>query len=215
MDMKSKSCCVCGAKFSAYYDGKPYCNKHWLRLYNNGTLEVQKRKNTNVFTITGKLLKIETHKGEVIYADAEDYEILKDHSWCVSKTGYAVARINHKTVKMHRYILEQTVPDKVIDHKNHNKLDNRKSYLRVCTIEENNKNHPGVKDRSLPVGISITKYGRYRARISVNRNEIRLGNYTNLEDAIAARREGEIRYCGEFAQHLNEDNTISNKEDAN
>lgn len=196
-------CCVCGGKFSGMYDGKPYCNKHWLRMYNNGTLEIQKRKSTNQFIIRGDEMEVITANGDRILADAEDYEILKDHSWCVSSQGYAVANIGGKVVKMNRYILGlENCKGKLVDHRNRKKLDNRKKNLRYAPFRGNACNKSIAKNKKLRVlGIVMTPAGKYNVRIVADRKEHHIGNYDSLELAIAARQEAEDRYHGEFASH--------------
>ena len=57
-------------------------------------------------------------------------------------------------------------------------------------------------------GVSKTSSGRWRARITVNRKEIRIGTYDTIEEAIAARKDAEVRYYGEFAPS---DRNISKK----
>jgi hypothetical protein len=39
---------------------------------------------------------------------------------------------------------------------------------------------------------------RWQANISVNGKRVNLGRYKTFEEAVAARREGEIVYFGEF-----------------
>jgi predicted transcriptional regulator len=57
------------------------------------------RKSTNKFEIVGDILKITAANGTLILADANEYDLLRKYSWCISRTGYAVANINYKVVK--------------------------------------------------------------------------------------------------------------------
>jgi hypothetical protein len=192
-------CCVCGGKFSASYAGNPYCNKHWQRMYHRGTIELKERKSTNQFILQGETVHIITANGNIIYADAIDYELISKYSWCISKTGYAVANINGKVIKMHRFILNAE-KSQIIDHINGNQLDNRRSNLRICTSKGNARNCSVSKNNQTgAVGVSRKKNGKYRARIMVDRKEICLGTYDNIEDAINVRKNAEILYFGEFA----------------
>jgi hypothetical protein len=50
-------------------------------------------------------IQIRTSKGQKILIDPDDFEKCSKYSWCISKTGYAVANIRGKVTKMHRYIL--------------------------------------------------------------------------------------------------------------
>lgn len=42
------------------------------------------------------------------------------------------------------------------------------------------------------------KTGKYRARIKFQGKLYNLGSYANLEDAVKARRQGEMKFFGEF-----------------
>lgn len=195
-------CCVCGEEFSAFYDGKPYCNKHWLRMYTHGDVEEHPRERTNKYIEHDDYISIICKHGEEILIDKCDFEKLKLHSWCISKTGYPVTNIDGKTTKLHRYLLDLTDPDVVVDHKNHNPLDNRRCNIRICTQRENSMNQSAAKNSTMPIGIRKMKSGKYEARIFVDGKSIGLGLYVDIEDAIKARNEAEIKYRGEFAQHL-------------
>jgi hypothetical protein len=66
--------------------------------------------------------------------------------WCSNKSGtggcpYAVARraCDRRLVKLHR-ILSGAAPGLVVDHINHDPLDNRRCNLRVVTQAENVRN---------------------------------------------------------------------------
>lgn len=198
----TEPCCICNDKFSAFYDGKPYCNKHWLKMYYWGDVEEHPRGRTNKYVEHDDYISVICKNGEEILIDKCDFEKLKLHSWCISKTGYPVANIEGKTTKLHRYLLNLTDPDVVVDHKNHNPLDNRRFNIRICTQRENSMNQSGNKGRKLPVGIHQVESGKYLACIFVNGKSIYLGRFENLEDAVTARNEAEVKYRGEFAQHL-------------
>lgn len=196
-------CCVCGGDFSAFYDGKPYCNKHYQRMRNHGTPDKLVRKSKNAFCEQDGVLEITTSDGRKIIADLSDTDILKKYSWCISKTGYAVANIQGRVRKMHRYIIgEENCIGKVIDHKNGNPLDNRRANLRVCTVAENTRNVRASKSNETGVlGVSKTKNGRFRARIVADGIEHHIGTFDTVEEAVKARNEAENTYHGDFGSH--------------
>lgn len=197
-----KTCCVCGGKFACHYQEKPYCNKHYLRMKNNGTIEPKIRARTCTYETIEDSIVITTKKGIKILADIKDEAAVKRYSWCISKTGYAVANINGKVVKMHRYLLGAEWEGKMVDHKNHNTLDNRRNNLRICSCQENARNKSVTKNCSSGhLGIRVTAAGTYQARITHCRKEIQLGTYKTLGEAIKARNEAEDRYHGEFGNH--------------
>ena len=206
MRKTNNKCAICGIKNKGgYHAGIYYCNKHWLRIYLHGTPELQGRKIRSKFEIIGDICKITTSGGAEIIVDADDYEKVKDHSWCLNKLNYPVSRMsNNKLTRLSRFLLDLDSPDLVVDHINGNVLDNRRANLRICTNTQNARNCKLSKNNTSGyVGVRMTKSGKWHAQIMVNRKEINLGRYEKLEDAIKARREGEIRYFGEFAPHKN------------
>ena len=103
---------------------------------------------------------------------------------------------------MHRLIMGKFEDDGlVIDHINHNTLDNRKHNLRICTESDNSKN------KSLPsnntsgvVGVSFNKkYNKYETYITINYKRKSLGLYDSIEDAIKTRKDAEEKYFGEYS----------------
>lgn len=159
---------------------------------------MNKRLNTTFFKTGNECTGI-TSRGYVFKFDVDDYEKVSMWSWSVDPRGYLAATVNKKHMTLHTLIMD-TPKGYVIDHINGDKLDNRKSNLRICTQHQNSMNTKETKNRKLPKGISLTKHGRYRARIMFNRKEIRLGNFIKLDDAIEARKKAELKYFGEFAR---------------
>ena len=195
-------CCVCGNPFSSHFDGKPYCNLHYLRMKANGTPYPVGRKRTNTYEIQGKTTVVTTSAGRTFLVDTSDLEQVKHYSWCYSKTGYLVANIKGKLVKLHRYLLQ---PDDgvIVDHINGNPSDNRRCNLRLCTSTQNARNvSAGKNSRTGVLGVKKVKGGKYVAHIMVDRKSITLGRYDTIEEAAAARKEAEQRYFKEFAPSI-------------
>jgi len=196
-----EKCSICDLPFSSFYKDVPYCNKHYLRMYNNGTTEILIKKK-NDYIIDGSSVIMTTNQGVDFMFDVEFLDKVKKYSWCLSATGYLVANVNYKVTKLHRYILDAP-PDLVVDHINGNPKDNRVINLRLCSNLENTKNVSIQANNKLGYpGIRKTKDNKFNARITYNRKEIHLGNYPTLQDAISARKLAEVKYYGEFAPSL-------------
>jgi DNA-binding XRE family transcriptional regulator len=102
------------------------------------------------------------NSGAIALVDDEDYEIVSQYKWQEAKairegkyyTSYALAKScgsnkTRKTISMHRLIMN-TPAQLVVDHINHNGLDNRKENLRNVTRSENQRNlRPGSQPRHL------------------------------------------------------------------
>lgn len=83
---------------------------------------------------------IKTAKGESILVDDEDYEYLTQWKWHI-RSNYAVRSVKGRKRGMVYDILHREVQKGVvIDHINHNRLDNRKCNLRIVTHSGNSQN---------------------------------------------------------------------------
>jgi hypothetical protein len=118
--------------------------------------------------------------------------------------GYRQIQINGKRYKEHRLVwlyVHSVMPTKFLDHINNVKDDNRIENLREATNAQNmvNRGAP-ANSTSRHTGVSWHAGGqKWAAAITVNYKKIYLGLFTNIEDAIAARRAAELKYFGDFA----------------
>lgn len=88
--------------------------------------------------MTGKILKI---KDKQCILDEEDFYYYSQWKWQINNSGYVRRTLKQagkpdKTVYLHRLIMMPPI-GKEIDHINGNKLDNRKSNLRICNRSNN------------------------------------------------------------------------------
>ena len=92
-----------------------------------------------LLALTGK-----NGQGKSVILDDDDYKKFKNLKWYMSDTGYAMSTNHGEHVRLHRLIMN--CPEGlVVDHLNGNKLDCRKSNMRVCTQKENTMNIHGTK----------------------------------------------------------------------
>jgi hypothetical protein len=89
-----------------------------------------------------------------------------------------------------------------VDHINGNKKDNRICNLRpVSRIENAHNLGRSKKNKTGTTGVfKIKRTGHYTAEICVNWERIYLGYFRTMQEAVAARKEAEIRY-GYHANH--------------
>ena len=87
-----------------------------------------------------------------------------------------------------------------VDHIDRNTLNNRRENLRVCTRQENSRNKTKQRNNTSGYkGVSWDKAKKkWRAFISVDKKQIFLGRYDNIEEAIKARQQADIKYFKEF-----------------
>ena len=187
-----KICKVEGCNNKHYAKG--YCSKHYTQLRRHGEILDRTKYDSNEIIIhdTYAEIIIYNQKCEEIakaLIDIDDIEKCKQYKWFFSGHGYIV---NSNYIKLHRFITN-CPKGKEVDHINHNKSDNRKCNLRICTNQQNNRN-------KCSKGIAFDKrVNKWQARIYYNGKNLYLGSFTNKEDAIAARKAGELKYFGEFA----------------
>lgn len=88
------------------------------------------------------------------------------------------------------------IPSNDIDHINHDKSDNRINNLRCVTKRENQQNRTiNINNVSGFTGVSWNKCAKkWQARIKIASKYKHLGLFTNLDDAIAARKAANLEY---------------------
>lgn len=143
---------------------------------------------------------------KVALVDGEDYEALSKHKWHLNNQGYASSWIDSQKVSMHRFILGLKKGDaKDVDHKNFNRLDNRRENIRVCTRTENSMNKRIQKNNlsSKFKGVSFDKdRKKFRSYISHKGRLMYLGLFTDEERAAKKYDQKATELYGQYA-HLN------------
>ena len=128
--------------------------------------------------------------------DLEDIELCKTKRWSVQSMGY-VQYMNpeRKIILLHRFIMNAP-KGKLIDHINHDTLDNRRSNLRIVTPHQSNLNQYLRSDNtSGHKGVSWFKRDSiWETYIWVDGKKKTLGKFKDLHDAIKIRKEAEDKY---------------------
>lgn len=161
----------------------------------------------------------ETKNGTEFFIDVEDLIIVKPYTWYIQQKKIGNKTIGGKYVCsqfpmidgkrnrkfIHNIIWEHNyglIPEgMIIDHKDHNPLNNQKENLRLIRKQDN------TKDRSIPqnntsgvIGVYWIKNNKkWQAKISYNDAKISLGYYESKEKAIEMRLKAEKEYFKDFA----------------
>ena len=135
-----------------------------------------------------------------------DYHELSKYAWHISPQGYA-KRNGSKIVTgspytlMHRMILGLQDREKMVDHKNGDKLDNRRENLRIVDNQGNQANSKIPKNNTSGYkGVTWDKYrSKWIAQIMVNHRHRYLGRFDNITDAVSAYDSAALLLFGECA----------------
>lgn len=195
-----KKCKVEGCNCKHYAKG--YCSKHYMQYKRHGEVPERTKYDPN------KIIEYDDYAEIVLYnkdceevartlIDLDDIDKVKDYKWSLLSNGYVAYK--SKKIRLHRFITD--CPDNmVVDHINHNPLDNRKCNLRICTQQENMMNQSiNSKNTSGITGVVWNKQkNRWMAQIMCNKKNINLGLFNTKEEAIEARKQAELEYFGEY-----------------
>ena len=132
--------------------------------------------------------EIQLTKGLVALVDDEDFERVNKLKWYAGGANgreYAVRRDGRSgpMVMMHRFILGVTDKELQVDHKNHVRLDNTRSNIRVATKYQNAQNQY-KKSNTLHKYRGIKHShgsGRFDASICANGKYYSLGTHDSPE----------------------------------
>lgn len=136
--------------------------------------------------------------------DSSDVEAVSRYCWCIDGVGYPSTAIGRRRsrrcgperIRLHEFLGGKAPKALYWDHINRNKLDNRRSNLRLVTPTGNVRNQgpsrastTGVRGVHQAPGVSP----RWEVRIKVRGIENYIGCFSTLESAVAARRLAEER----------------------
>ena len=143
--------------------------------------------------------KIKLTKGFNTLIDNEDFDYLNQWKWSAhiinKKYIYAERYENGKTIMLHNFLMK-TPKGLVVDHIDHNGLNNQRSNLRNCTLKQNFLN----RNPSSSTGyLGVYKNGKkFVAQKIINGKVKHLGRFSNPKDAALAYDEKAKEINGEF-----------------
>jgi len=142
--------------------------------------------------------------------DPVDYKRLRGYEWFATKKGSnsfyarrhsAGSKGKEKLIYLHHEVIK--VPERmVVDHINHDGMDNRRANLRAATHSQNmcHRRKRSGATQSKYKGIYWKKKNRkWQALITFEKKRIYLGHFRNEIDAAKAYDRAARKYHGEFA----------------
>ena len=165
-------------------------------MSNKGWKKLNRIVNKEDFSI------IYTSTKEKVLVSTTDVPKIKNYTWCHNQ-GYALTKQKngnkYETIMMHRLIMNAP-NDMLVDHINHDTLDNRRGNLRLASQMQNQMNQKmRIDNKSGVKGVSWNKSAsKWTVYIRVNTERIYLGCFKNINDAKEARIQGEIKYFKKY-----------------
>lgn len=125
------------------------------------------------------------NKSMVCKVDDEDFLRFSNQKFYARKDGKYFYAMNRKGQLLHRLIMVPSKND-VIDHLNHDGLDNRKTNLRECSRAVNTQNRQGANINGCSGTQNVhwqEKWQKWRVKFVRDGKEHYFGGYSSLEDA--------------------------------
>ena len=129
--------CDCGNIKPVIYRSLRYGSTTSCGCYMKEAVSLKNRA-YNTYYIDGEVTKMYDNKGNYTLIDTEDIEKVKPHYFTLGSKGYW--QTTHTHIRLNRFIMD--CPEgMIVDHISHDKADNRKCNLRICTVGQNNMNN--------------------------------------------------------------------------
>ena len=135
----------------------------------------------------------------VILIDEIDYDLLK-YNWRLHGNGYLRAHdITLREIYLHKLIAERMNLFGNIDHKNRNKIDNRRNNLRLATAEGQGANRDIQKNNTSGYRGICLHHGKWQVSIRYKTKLKYCGSYETIEKAVFIYNKYAKYYHKEFA----------------
>ena len=215
-DFQARRCCVDGCDNKHY--GHGYCFRHAREFKGFGPSLTQEELK--------RVLSYDPDTGVFVW-NRREYSNSRNLAWWNDKfAGKEAGRIiSHEppyrqiTVFRKVYSAQRLAwfymtgvwPEKFVDHRNRNSLDNRWRNLREATNAQNQHNSGmNIKNKTGFKGVHFDKkYNKFKANISHNKKTVYLGSYDTPEAAHKAYCKAARDLRGEFANFGNGDENVS------
>lgn len=105
-----------------------------------------------------------------------------------------------KPIFLHQFIMKAN--GKIVDHKNNDGLDNRKSNLRMATDKNNSTNRRSRNKNNSSGYRNVSwseSYGKWIVQMQVNKKNTILGKFDDVHEAGKFAEEMRQKYYGEYA----------------
>lgn len=143
-----------------------------------------------------------TNSDKIAIIDAEDAPRLMQRTWRLENIPAYVA--TGRNSKLHRMLRPDIQPPDIIDHINRNRLDNRKSNLRLADSALNNHNRKKLRRSSSKFrGVMITCEGHIKCGITAKRKQLYQGYFNSEVEAALAYNFWAVHLYGDNA-YLND-----------
>ena len=149
---------------------------------------------------------IDLPSGHKIQIDDCDLPLFNSYDWYAQRAKeniFYLARKEKTTGKVFLFHREVLVPNssEVIDHRNHDTLDNRRVNIRCCSRQENQRNRKKFRNSTSQYkGVHWEKSRKlWKASITINRKCIKLGRFKNEIDAARVFDFVSTQFYGDFA----------------
>lgn len=128
------------------------------------------------------------------------------YKWWISPQGYVWTRDytngwrKPKNILMHRFVIDAP-QDKTVDHRDRNTLNNQKGNLRLASYSQQNINTRTRSDNTSGHRGVYWEPRRncWRVCINLNKKQIHVGQFKDIDKAVAAYNLKAKELYGEFA----------------